>query len=62
MLIARVWKKQKMGLYLSVKVYNADVLILFSYVSNYIWNRHFTLSSEPHKGLQYSSNFFDTLD
>ena len=49
MLIARVWKKQKMGLYLSVKVYNADVLILFSYVSNYIWNRHFTLSSEPTK-------------
>ena len=28
MLIARVWKKQKKGLYLSVKVYNADVLIL----------------------------------
>ena len=28
MLIARVWKKQKKGLYLGVKVYNADVLIL----------------------------------
>ena len=28
MLMARVWKKQKKGLFLSVRVYNTDVLIL----------------------------------